>query len=99
MDYRIEEKPEMILTGYKRHFTGTPAKRGVGKRYYQQKWVSHNWENSLKVNIVNDNIGKKIVDHGGLILEIGAGPGGGFMPYVLKANPDAAVIISDLSPR
>lgn len=51
------------------------------------------------MNIVNDNIGKKIVDHGGLILEIGAGPGGGFMPYVLKANPDAAVIISDLSPR
>ncbi len=27
MDYRIEEKPEMILTGYKRHFTGTPAER------------------------------------------------------------------------
>lgn len=27
MDYRIEEKPEMILTGYKRRFTGTPAER------------------------------------------------------------------------
>jgi len=27
MNYKIEEKPEMILTGYKRHFTGTPAKR------------------------------------------------------------------------
>ena len=24
MNYRIEEKPEMILTGYKTHFTGTP---------------------------------------------------------------------------
>lgn len=24
MDYRIEEKAEMILTGYKAHFTGTP---------------------------------------------------------------------------
>ena len=24
MNYRIEEKPEMILTGYKAHFTGTP---------------------------------------------------------------------------
>ena len=27
MNYKIEEKPEIILTGYKRHFTGTPAKR------------------------------------------------------------------------
>ena len=27
MNYRIEEKPEMILTGYKRRFTGTPANR------------------------------------------------------------------------
>ncbi len=27
MDYRIERKPEMIFTGYKRRFTGTPAER------------------------------------------------------------------------
>ena len=27
MDYRIEEKPEMVLTGYKKFFTGTPAER------------------------------------------------------------------------
>ena len=27
MDYRIEKKPEMVLTGYKRRFTGTPAAR------------------------------------------------------------------------
>lgn len=27
MGYRIEEKPEMVLTGYKRSFTGTPAER------------------------------------------------------------------------
>lgn len=32
MDYRIEEKPEMILTGFKKHFTGTPE-----NRYEQQK--------------------------------------------------------------
>jgi len=29
MNYRIEEKPEMILTGYKRRFVGTPADRIV----------------------------------------------------------------------
>ena len=27
MNYRIEQKPEMIFTGYKRRFTGTPAAR------------------------------------------------------------------------
>lgn len=27
MDYRIETKPAMVLTGYKRHFSGTPADR------------------------------------------------------------------------
>lgn len=27
MDYRVEKKPEMIFTGYKRRFTGTPADR------------------------------------------------------------------------
>ena len=27
MNYRIEEKPEIILTGFKRHFTGTPENR------------------------------------------------------------------------
>lgn len=29
MNYRIEEKPEMVLTGYKRFFTGTPAERAA----------------------------------------------------------------------
>ena len=27
MNYRIEEKPEMILTGYKRRFSGVPGER------------------------------------------------------------------------
>ena len=27
MNYKMEEKPELVLTGYSRHFTGTPAKR------------------------------------------------------------------------
>lgn len=29
MKYRIEEKPEMILTGYKRHFEGAPGERAM----------------------------------------------------------------------
>ena len=27
MNYRIEEKPQMLLTGYKRHFTGSPNEK------------------------------------------------------------------------
>ena len=41
---------------------------------------------------------KKIIDHGGIILEIGTGLGGGFMPYVLKLDKSARIIISDLCP-
>ena len=33
MNYRIEEKPEMILTGYKKHFAGVP----YGKEREQQE--------------------------------------------------------------
>ena len=42
-------------------------------------------------------IGRKIAEHGGVILDIGSGPGGGYMPFVLQADPSAQIIISDLS--
>lgn len=78
--------------------TEKPENKAWARNIISEKWVSRNWENSRKANIIRDNIGKRIADCGGLILEIGAGPGGGFMPYVLKSNPDAMMIISDLSP-
>lgn len=62
------------------------------------KWIKRNWEYSRAGNACMDDIGKQIASCDGIILEIGAGPGGGYMPYILKANPDATVIISDLSP-
>ena len=37
MDYRIEEKPEMILTGFKRRFTGTPENRYEQQREFHVK--------------------------------------------------------------
>lgn len=61
-------------------------------------WVARNWKNASAVNLLMDETGKQIASCDGIILEIGAGPGGGYMPYVLKANPDATIIISDLSP-
>ena len=61
-------------------------------------WIKRNWESAQSENPAMDEVGKNIASCNGIILEIGAGPGGGFMPYVLKANPDATIIISDLSP-
>lgn len=62
------------------------------------KWIKRNWEHSRTADPYKDDVGKQIASCAGIILEIGAGPGGGFMPYVLKADPDATIIISDLSP-
>lgn len=42
-------------------------------------------------------VGRRIAERGGRILEIGAGPGGGYMPYILQAEPSAQIIVSDLS--
>lgn len=67
------------------------------KNIEKNNWVLHNWTNSISRNDFLDNVGKTIAEHGGIILEIGAGPGGGFMPYVLKSDSDATVIISDIS--
>ena len=62
------------------------------------KWIKRNWEYSKADNPYMDGVGKEIASYDGIILEIGAGPGGGYMPHILKANPDATVIISDISP-
>lgn len=69
------------------------------KNIVSEKWISRNWnEQRNRNNEIYDGVAKRIVDHGGLILETGAGPGGGFMPSILRNNPDAAIIINDLSP-
>jgi len=62
------------------------------------KWIERNWEFSRAANSHMDSVGKRITSYDGIILEIGVGPGGGFMPFILKANPDATIIISDHSP-
>ena len=42
-------------------------------------------------------IGRRIADLGGVILDIGSGPGGGYMPFILQADPAARIIVSDRS--
>ncbi len=61
-------------------------------------WIARNWADCQTDCGQKDEVGKRIAGWGGIILELGVGPGGGYMPYILKANPDAAIIINDLSP-
>ncbi|MCL2351626.1 MAG: helix-turn-helix domain-containing protein [Firmicutes bacterium] len=60
-------------------------------------WIKKNWEGH-KQNRFHRDTAEKVNTHGGTILEIGAGPGGGFMPEILLEKPEACVILSDLSP-
>lgn len=61
MNYRIEQKPEMIFTGYKRKFTGTPSDRmeqegdfyiSTRTNQYILKGLSHDMETAY--NIMDD---------------------------------------------
>ncbi len=61
-------------------------------------WIGRNFKEAQRDTGIRSDIGMRIASYAGIVLEIGAGPGGGFMPYVLKADGDATVIISDLSP-
>jgi len=46
----------------------------------------------------NETIAERIAKHSGLILEICAGPGGGFTPAVLMKDYNARICMSDLCP-
>jgi ubiquinone/menaquinone biosynthesis C-methylase UbiE len=62
-------------------------------------WIEKNWNEHSNYRTENRiNVAKRISTMGGPILEIGAGPGGGFMPYVLDEYINADIIISDLCP-
>lgn len=73
------------------------------KEMVKGKWIARNWAYAHSDSEADrrpplDEVGSCIAQKGGIILETGAGPGGGFMPYILKADPGATVIINDLSP-
>ena len=74
------------------------AQRNKGKTVTGPEKERDNWEAEKKLIESRISRAKTIIDHGGCILEIGAGPGGGNMPTVLLEKEDANIIISDLSP-
>lgn len=65
----------------------------------KEGWIARNWQTAkLPEKRGEQEIGQRIAERGGLVLELGAGPGGGFIPYTLQADPDASIIVSDMSP-
>jgi ubiquinone/menaquinone biosynthesis C-methylase UbiE len=70
----------------------------VAKNIIKDDLIKKNWEWHKENISVYKDVAKEIVNHGGIILELGTGPGGGFMPDVILDDISANIIISDLSP-
>lgn len=81
------------------YFVEGEIDEGWAAAMVEEHWVARNWrEAHEKVWPKEQLAAKQIADHGGVILELGAGPGGGFTPHLLMIEPDATVVISDISP-
>ena len=62
-------------------------------------WIERNWERNIKYPYEHCVLAaERINEKGGLILEIGTGPGGGNVPYILGKNLNANIIVSDIVP-
>jgi SAM-dependent methyltransferase len=73
------------------------------RQMVDEQWIYHRW----RADIEHGDLARtgrykteaeRIASHGGLILEICAGPGGGFAPAVLLRDYNARIMISDLCP-
>ena len=69
-------------------------------RMVQERWIYYRWREKIERDgwKRNQEVAEKIIAHGGLILEICAGPGGGFSPAIFMKNYNAHLMISDLCP-
>jgi len=73
------------------------------KDMVDEQWIYHRWREDIERGGLEKserykNEAEKIVSHGGMILEICTGPGGGFVPAILLQNYNANIMISDLCP-
>jgi ubiquinone/menaquinone biosynthesis C-methylase UbiE len=73
---------------------------GYAKQIIEEKRIYYRWREDVTRGGWKRNAGvaKEIVSHGGLVLEICAGPGGGFAPAVLMTDYNANIMLSDLCP-
>jgi len=70
------------------------------KLIVDEQIISHRWREDAERGgwKRHKREAKKIASHGGMILEICAGPGGGFAPATLMKDYNANIMISDLCP-
>ena len=68
------------------------------QRIIEESWVKRNWDHIISDKSRTSVVADAAIQHGGLILELGVGPGGGYVPRILLRNPDAHIILSDYSP-
>ena len=70
------------------------------KRIVDEKWVYYRWREDVERGRWkrNEETAEKITAHGGLNLEICAGPGAGFALANLMKNYNANIMLSDLCP-
>jgi len=67
------------------------------KELQQQKRIRKNWQlDRFQENSVVMEFAKRMAESEGLIIDIASGPGGGFVPLILRKNPEATVLIDDL---
>jgi len=69
----------------------------------EEQWIYHRWRADVEQGDLEQTgrfklEAERIASHGGLILEICAGPGGGFVPAVLMKDYSMNIMISDLCP-
>jgi len=73
------------------------------KDIVENHWIWHRWRSDIDQGGLEKTgrfkqEAEKIVAHGGLILEICAGPAGGYVPAVLLRDYEANIMINDLCP-
>ncbi|MCL2495633.1 MAG: class I SAM-dependent methyltransferase [Oscillospiraceae bacterium] len=70
------------------------------RQLVDEQWVFYRWREDVERGGWKrfEQEAKRIASHGGLILEICAGPGGGFAPATLMQDYNANIMISDLCP-
>ncbi|MCL2775946.1 MAG: helix-turn-helix domain-containing protein [Oscillospiraceae bacterium] len=68
------------------------------KRIVDSNAVKNCWEYWKNNKGWNKQVAEKMINHGGIILEVCTRHTGGYMPIVLLEKPDASIIISGLSP-
>jgi hypothetical protein len=82
--------PDFVQSNTWATFEATKAKN-------RDHWITQGWGRQIALAHEEPfpDVVSAIIDAGPLILELGAGPGGGHMPMVLERLPDASILVND----